>query len=139
MSKAKRQAIATSIIFLVILLITATAALFLDVPKFYSLVRYGRLADGVVISKQRENHMSIFFEYRVDDHFFQSVGRAEDIGKSFDAIQIGEAVPIYYDSTDPASATMGDPNKYLKSSIIGTCFILGGLVLCVLLYALKRR
>lgn len=114
-------------------------AFLLNVPKYYSLVRHAQPTVGIVKSKERENHMSVWFEYTVDGHLFKSAGRAGDIGRTFDSIQNGEAVTVYYDQSNPASATMGEPSKYLNASIRGTCFIFTGLMLCSLLYELRKK
>jgi hypothetical protein len=119
-------------------LITVIGAWLLDLPKFYSLTQHGQAAFATVVSKEPENHMSIWFEYRVDGRTYKSAGRAEDIGKSFGEIQIGEDVPVYYDSSNPLSATMGRPEKYFYSSLRGVCFILVGLGGSFIVYVLKR-
>lgn len=117
----------------------AIGAFLLSVPRYYSLVRRAQPALGTVKSKERENHMAVWFEYAVDERLYQSAGRAEDVGKSFDAIQVGEAVQVYFDSSNPSSATIGDPSRYLYSSIRGTLFVIVGYVFCILIYFLRWK
>jgi hypothetical protein len=119
-------------------LLTIVGAVILDVPKFYSLVKNSRSTLGTIISMQPENHMAIQFEYVANGQKFVSVGRAEDIGKSFNEIQVGREVPVSYDSSNPSSATMGEPDRYLYSSLRGTLFIFVGLLICFVLFVLKR-
>ena len=112
---------------------------FLDVPKFYSLTKHAVPAYGTVVSKEPSNHMSVWFEYQVDGHGYRSAGTAGDIGRSLGEIEIGEKVPINYDESDPAFAVMGDPHKYLYSSLRGTVFLAIGVIFLSLVYVLKRR
>jgi hypothetical protein len=123
---------------LVSVLVTIFGAVLLDVPKFYSLVKNSRSTLGTITAKQPENHMAVQFEYVANGQKFESVGRAEDIGESFNEIQVGREVPISYDSSNPSSATMGEPNRYLYSSLRGTLFIFVGLLICFVLFVLKR-
>lgn len=139
MLKAGRSSILLSVFFVVSLLLTVVVALSLRVPKYYSLVRNAHPTTGSVISKERENHMSIWFEYRVGNQFFTSGGVAEDIGRTFDSIQIGEVVPIVYDDTDQGFAVMGNPRRHLNASLRGTGFGFIGLLICTLLLALRQR
>ena len=85
--------------------------------------------------------MSVWFQYGIGDQVFTSAGRAEDIGRTFDSLQIGETVPISYDSTEQSSAVLGNPEKYLFSSLRGTGYAFVGLLICFLLYVrrLARR
>jgi hypothetical protein len=119
-------------------LLTIVGAFILDVPKFYSLVKNSRTTLGTIISTQPENQMAIQFEYVANGQKFVSVGRAEDIGKSFNDIQVGREVPVSYDYSNPSSATMGEPGRYLYSSLRGTLFIFVGLLICFVLFVLKR-
>ena len=126
--------------YLVILIVgmSVIGAWFLDVPKFCSLVLNSVVSQGTVVSKEKENHMSVWFEYKVAGRTFRAAGRAGDIDRTFETIQIGESVPVYYDATNQESATMGDPNKYLRSSIRGTAFIFFSLIVVSLLYLVKQ-
>lgn len=139
MLKAGRSAILLSVFFIVSLLLTVVVALSLRVPEYYSLVKNAHPTTGSVTSKERENHMSIRFEYRVGKQVFTSVGVAEDIGRTFESIQLGEVVPIVYDDTDRGFAVMGDPRRRLNSSLRGTGFGFVGLLICFLLFALRQR
>jgi hypothetical protein len=125
-------------VFLIAGVVAVIGAMALDVPKFYSLVRNAHCTTGTVVAKQPENHMLVQFKYEVNGEIHTSGGRAEDVGRSFDSVQIGDEVPVYYDTSHPASATMGDPNKYLSAGLRGTAFILIGLTVCFFMYILKR-
>jgi hypothetical protein len=125
--------------FFLIVLTGVVGAVLLDVPKFYGLSNRARVINGAVTAKEPENHMSVWFEYNVDGQMFRSAGRAGDIGKSFETIQIGEIVPVYYDPLNPAACTMGKPDRYLESSLFGTGFILVGVTILFLIFMIKRR
>src|ERR1044072_589904 len=120
-------------LFLAIILGVIGAAL-LDVPKFLRLTRHAQIVDGTVILKERENHMSVWCEYKVDGQMFKSAGRAGDVGKTFEAIQIGEIVPVYYDPMNPAASTIGNPERYLQSSLVGTGVIFIGVTVFFIIF-----
>ncbi len=125
--------------FFFVLFLTMITAMLIGLPRFYSLVHNARYATGVVVSKERENHMSIWFQYPVEGQIFRSAGQAEDLERAFDGIQIGETIPVSYDSTNYGSAVMGRaPEKYMYSSLRGTGFAFVSLIVCFSLYALKR-
>ena len=108
------------------------------VPRYYSLMRHAQPINATVTSKEPENHMSVWFEYQVDGRTYRGAGRAGDIGETFSSIQTGDQVPIVYDSSDPASAIMGDPQEHLKASLRGVIFISFGLLLMFVIYIWRR-
>ena len=127
------------VLTIVLIGVTMLAAILLDFPKFYSLANHARSATAKVTSKERANHMSIRFQYEVDDQIFSSVGRGEDIGKTFETVEVGDMVPIVYDTSNPQSSVMGEPEKYLYGSIRGIAFIFLGLSVCLLWYLFRLR
>jgi hypothetical protein len=137
MLSIQKQITALLIFLIVALLIVGIGAMLLDVPKYYSLVNNARLTTGTVISKEPENHMAIQYEYEANGQRYTSKGRAEDIGKSFETIEIKESVPVYYDMSNPSSASLGEPNRYLSSSLRGTVFISICVALFFFLYVIK--
>ena len=132
---------------LILLIVFATLALLTTVfwamairlPAAYSLVQNGQSAMGTVVSLERENHRSVRFQYQVDGQSFTSLGSAENIGRTFELMQIGETVPITYDATDHGSAVMGPPERFLYDGLRGIGFAFIGLTVSFLLYLWKRR
>ena len=121
------------------ILTTVILAMAIRLPAAYSLVQNGRSATGTVVSLERENHRSVRFQYKIDRQTFTSLGRAENIDRTFESMQIGETVPITYDATDHNSAVMGPPTTYLYDDLRGIGFAFIGLVVCFLLYLWKRK
>jgi hypothetical protein len=114
-------------------------ALVFGVPKYYSLVRNAQFTTGTVTSLQPKQHMLVEFEYKVNGRIYTSGGKAENIGRPFYSIQIGDTVPVYYDASDPASASMGDPDRYLTDSMRVTGVFMLMLSFAFFLYFLKKR
>ena len=128
------------LVFVLILLgTTGLTAYLVDLPKFYSLNQNVRSGTGKVISKERANHMSIGFQYQVDDQVFSSIGNAGDIGRTFDSVEVGDSLPISYDTSNPQSAVIGQPQKYLFSAIRGMVFVFLGLCISLFWYLIKGR
>src|SRR5437868_14758424 len=99
-TKSKRPTLWTAIAVVVSavfesgLVVAAIGLLFLNIPKFYSLVRSGRETTGTVTMKERENHMAIRIAYEVEGQKLFTVGSAGNIGRTFESIEIGEKVPV---------------------------------------------
>jgi len=138
MTKSRKTIASLLVIIMGASLVAAISGWLIGVPRYYSLTRNARLANGTVTSKEPGNHMSVWYEYKVDGRTYRSAGSAEDIGKTFDAIQVGEQISVYYDQSNPASALSGDPQKYLYESLEGVCFVFFGVIILVSIYFLKR-
>lgn len=74
----------------------------------YQLVRNGTKSTGLVFDKDRENHQRIRYRFTLDGKTYHSSGFSADTGKSFDEIQIGQSVPITYETGNPYNSTIGD-------------------------------
>jgi len=138
MINRKNLLLVLCLLFILDVIVTIVGAVMLDLPKFYGLTSNAGRTDGTVTSKERENHMSIRFEYEANGRKFTSLGRAEDLNTTFDQIEVGAHVPVSYDPSNPAFAILGDPRRYFYSSLRGTIFIFTGLIVCTLLYVLTR-
>ena len=139
MNEQKKITRVASIIILITIMAAVIGAMLFDFPKYYQLSRYGIETQGTIISKEKENHMYISFNYEVRNQIFKSGGRAEDIGKNFESVQLNEKVQVYYDPNNPEIATLGNPSKQLKSSIFGICFVSIIPTLFLVGYELKKR
>lgn len=83
--------------------------------------------------------MYISFKYEVSNQVFKSGGHAEDIGKIFESIQLNEKVPVWYDPANPEIATLGNPDKQLKSSGLGILFVSLIPILFFVSYKFKKK
>jgi hypothetical protein len=102
---------------IVVLLTTIVGGLALNVPRDYSLVTNARTTIGIVVSKDSKQHRTVYFDYQVNGQTFRSGGSAEDAGTSFEAMEIGQTVPVTYDATNYSSALIGLPNKHLNDGL----------------------
>ena len=101
--------------FFFVLFLTMITAMLIGLPRFYSLAGNAHYSTGVVVAKEPENHMSVWFQYTVEGQIFRLAGQAKDLERPFDGIQIGETIPISYDSTNYGSAVMVE---HLRSTYI---------------------
>lgn len=139
MSNAKRLVVTILLGFVLAVLMGVVTAVIIDVPKFYRLTKYAHLVDGTVTSLERENHRAVLVRYKVEGQNFETAGQAESVGKSFETIQIGDIAPVYYDPSNPTTSTLGKPNRYLHSSLMGTGFVFIGVLFSFLLFVIKSR
>jgi hypothetical protein len=47
----------------------------------------------------------------------------ENIGKSFESVQLNEIVPVFYNPAAPEESCLCNPNEQLSSSIEETCVV----------------
>lgn len=98
-------------------------ALILKLPSKYRLEKYGVPIEAIVISKNREDHMSVIFRYEVEGQTYTALGRGAEVKGGFDSISANEVVEALYDPYNRENATLGDPREQLLSSLAGTVFI----------------
>jgi Protein of unknown function (DUF3592) len=114
-------------------LVAASIGAFLsNLPEYYHLSKNSVETQGRVVSKGRENHIYISFEYEVNNRKLKLGGRAGALDKDFDEVQLNDKVSVYYDPFAPEDAVLGNPNKRLKSSFVETCIVA---VIPILLFA----
>lgn len=133
----------TRLIPLIILIIATviaaiSGAILFELPKYLSIYLYGKEALGTVVAKNRDQHMSVDVDYQVGNQVFRTGGHAEDVGKSFDALEINERVPVFYDRITPEAGVLGDAFEHLKSSFRGTFILLFVPTLFFVFFWLKR-
>jgi hypothetical protein len=111
------------------------AVLVLAVAILGVLVGYRRLAlcsdyqttTGTIGQKFPDNHLSFDFDYKVDGQAYDGSGYAGQLGRSFDSIQSGDTVTVFYDRRHPASYTLDVPRVLLVRTvgqIVAACAIL---------------
>jgi len=114
MSKVKKLLIGYP---LVVFLTTLMCTIVFQIPTAYSLAANARSSTGIVKSKDRIQHRTIYFEYQVDGTSYTGAGGAEDAGLNFDTIEPGESVPITYDNSQHSSSVIGQPDKNLAAGL----------------------
>jgi hypothetical protein len=100
-----------------------SGALILGVPKYYRLTVRGVATEGKIIELQPTNHQSVIYSYPVDSTVLSGGGHAGDVDSQFNQLRLGQRVLVFYDPYDVSASCLGDPNKHLKSLILGTVFI----------------
>jgi hypothetical protein len=111
------------------------AMLVLAVAILGVLFGYRRLAlcsdyqktTGTIGQKFPDNHLSFDFSYAVDGQAHNGSGYAGQLGRSFDSIQVGDTITVFYDRRHPASYTLDAPSVLLVRTIgqiVAACAIL---------------
>ena len=111
----------------------AVAAFALEAPRYHGLATRGVETKGVVVAKEPDNHSFIRYSYHVNQQEHTGVGNAGGINPSFENLNPGDAVRIYYDPKNPGSSLLGDPKNQYASIVRGIAFLtLIGPILCLL-------
>ena len=90
---------------------------------------------GVISQKFPNNHHGINFSYKVAGRDYEGRGYVGQIGRSFDGIQLGDTVTVFYDERRPASSTLDVPRVLLVRTvgqILAACAIVPVLGMYVL-------
>ncbi len=124
-------------LFLAILLTATVVAVLSRLPEHYRLSKRGIESQGIVVSKKSHNYIEI--EYKVDDRTYETGGHAEDIGKIYDLVNLGEKVTIYFDPLNAETASLGNPARHLQSSLIETCVVSTFPILGFFIYLIKKK
>lgn len=99
--------------------------------RLQHIVHDGRTTIGTVLQKEPQNHESVRFEYLVNNVKYLGNAAAGRGGlPSFEAIRVGDAIPVTYWRERPSEAVGGNPLDIYKT----TSFFLFVLVPCVCLF-----
>jgi hypothetical protein len=111
----------------------AVAAYALEVPKYHRLASGGVQTKGLVVAKEPDNHSFIRYSYQVDQQRYTGLGTAGGINPSFEDLNPGDTVTIYYDPRNPGSSLLGNPKGQYESIVRGIAFVtLFGPIFCLL-------
>jgi hypothetical protein len=122
-----------------LVLVVAVLALIIEFRTLTLCVNY-QTTTGTISEKFPNNHLGIGFGYKVLGQQHTGTSYAGEIGRSFDAIQLGDAVTVFYDEHHPANYTLETPKVLLVRTIgqiIAACVILP--VIGTYLYAFAKK
>lgn len=102
-------------------IVTALAGAFItDLPKYYALKTSGSEIKGTLISKEEHNHQFVEVDYSINNINYIVKGNAENFGRDFYSVKVGDIVPVTYNPHSPNDACLGNPEAQLNKSIRGT-------------------
>lgn len=92
----------------------------LNVPHMWKLAMRGKPAEGVVVSKEAENHRAVTYAYRVEERqYISKMQGAAGMGNPpFEKLAPGTRLNIYYDPNDPNVSIAGEPQSHLTNELI---------------------
>ena len=85
---------------------------------YYNLMRNGVLTEGSIIIKEPESHRRIYYSYFVDEKPYNGLGHGGYGNPSFEKLQIGEKVRVFYLSSNPKKSCLGNPKELLENETI---------------------
>lgn len=96
--------------------------------KFFE--EHGETVYGNVASKEEQNHQLIHYTYEVDGTKYSGEGRAGAGNPTFNELDIGESVVVFYDPTVPSMSILGYPQYdiELNRQMIWVVTILGPII-----------
>jgi hypothetical protein len=106
-----------------------------DLQKYYRLAKHEAVTMGTVVRKDPENHFAVEYIYEVDGHGFGGSSGVKDSYRSFEALEVGGPIRVFYDRESPENSVLVDPNSYLNSllgmvaflTILGPLFFMFGM------------
>src|SRR5882724_7791200 len=75
----------------------------------YDLATQGIRTKGIVIVKEPENHRIVRYSYVVDNKSYEGIGHGGAGNPSFDNLNTGSAVLVFYNPRNPVVSAMGYP------------------------------
>jgi Protein of unknown function (DUF3592) len=119
-----RAVVVTLIIWLVVTAVFATIGVVaLDWPKWYGVAARGVRTKGTVTGKEPDNHQFIRYSYEVGGQVYSDFGSAENGNPTFEQLNIGDQVNVFYDSDNPSKSVLGNPQAQATSMTIMVVFV----------------
>lgn len=110
----------------------------LDWSKYQHLARNAVKTTGKVTAKEPQKHNSIRYSFEVDHKTYSGLGHAGGENPTFDELQVGAPVSVYYDPDQPDNSFLGNPAEQAASVTTGVGFLaFGGSLLSMI--ALYRK
>jgi len=110
--------------------------------EYYHLAQNGVSTQGKIIAKEPRNHQRLHYSFTVNGQDFTGTGHGLQGGiPSFEAIQVGDRVLVFYDASNPHVSRLGDPKKEVasaKRSILFVSLIFPTLILLAFLRGWSR-
>jgi hypothetical protein len=86
-------------------------------PPYDQLARDNVPTVGWITLKEPKNHQNVHYAFSADSQIHEGVGHGGEGGiPAFDELQIGQKVPVFYDSANPKLSSLGDPNQLLRKA-----------------------
>ena len=119
-----RAIVVTFLIWFVLSIVFAAIALVgLDWQKWHGVAKRAVRTEGTVTGKEPENHQFIRYSYRVGGQVYSGLRSAEYGNPTFEQLNIGDRVNVFYDSDNPSASILGDPQGQATSITIGALFV----------------
>ena len=111
----------------------------LDWSQYRHLAQVAVKTVGRVNTKEPGNHNSIRYSFKVNGLFYHGIGRGGGENPTFDQLQTGSEVVVYYDPENPDSSFLGNPKEQAADVTTGVVFItfFGSLITMISLYRKK--
>jgi hypothetical protein len=135
-----RTLILTFLVYVILVSVFALLAMtVVDWSKYQHLAWSGLKTVGRVTAKEPENHNFIRYSFEVGNSTFSGVGNAGGENPSFEQLNIGAPVIVYYDPEEPERSLLSNPKQQAASATAGVIFITlaGSLMSLVGLYRKK--
>ena len=132
-----KAVISTFFIWLALaLILAAIGVVAVNWSKWHGLAKRGVETKGRVVGKEPENHKFIRYSYEVNQQTYSGLGSAGRGNPTFEQLNIGDKVTVFYDPADPNESILGNPQEQANSVTVGVLFLAigGSLVATVNLY-----
>src|SRR4051794_6857426 len=89
----------------------AVGFIVMDWRKWHGLAERAVETQGRVVAKEPENHQSIRYSYQVGAGTYIGSGRAGRGNPTFEELNVGDRVRVFYDSDKPEVSVLGDARE----------------------------
>ena len=107
----------TAIVFVLVFVLAYVVFGGIAVASWWSQARVahtGLHTHGHVTAKEPGNHHLIRYTFSVDSREFTGAQMASVVAIPFDAVSVGDALPVTYDARNPNVSVPGDPRALLR-------------------------
>jgi hypothetical protein len=95
----------------------------MDWRKWHGLAERAVETEGRVIAKEPENHRFIRYSYQVGARTYIGLGSAGRGNPTFEELNVGDRVRVFYDSDKPEESILGDAQGQASSITVGVVFL----------------
>jgi hypothetical protein len=104
------------------LAIAAFLVIGLDWRKWHGLSARAVETKGRVTAKEPENHNFIRYSYQVGQQNYEGLGSVGGANPTFEHLNIGDLITVFYDSDDPETSIAGDAHAQSSSIVMAVVF-----------------
>src|SRR4051812_46031387 len=87
----------------------------MNLRRFYALESDGIKTTGTVTALEPEHHQVVHYRYKVADATYEGVSSIGVGNPTFNALDVGTSVMIYYEESDPRVSALGEPAPRLQN------------------------